>query len=154
MKLIDIGQEAEGFIAIGQLATGVIAIGQLATGVIAIGQLARGVIVVGQLALGLVAFGQLVGAVTFGGGMVGLAGIRTRPSLLIVGLLGEGNLIRDGRLRPRVRVHEMQGWVQALRLLAFAGLAALTATVGLGWLTDFDAQPDVPPPPTHAPGTR
>lgn len=154
MKLLDVGQEAEGFIAIGQLATGVIAIGQAATGVIAIGQLARGVIVVGQLALGIVAFGQLVGSVTFGGGMLGLAGIRTRPSLLVVGLLGEGNLIINRRPHPRVRLYEMRGWLQVVRLTAFAALTALAVWVGLGWLPGFDAQPDEPPAPTHAPGTR
>ncbi|MEM9189386.1 MAG: hypothetical protein AAGF12_09430 [Myxococcota bacterium] len=69
MKLFDVGQEAEGFIAIGQEARGVIAIGQLALGVVAIGQLARGVFVVGQLAVGVFAVGQI--AI----GILGAAGI-------------------------------------------------------------------------------
>jgi hypothetical protein len=154
MKLIDVGQEAEGFIAIGQFATGVIAFGQVATGVIAVGQLARGVIVIGQLALGVAAFGQLTCAFTYGGGMLGVAGIRARPSLLVFGLFGEGSLFRGGRLAPRVRRFQSTGWLLAVRL-ALAGLVTvLVLTVGLSWLTSFDATPDEPPPTTPAPGTR
>ena len=157
MKFFDAGQSAEGFIAVGQQATGVIAIGQLATGVIAIGQLARGFIVVGQLALGVLAFGQLSVSLTWGGGMIGVAGLRARPSLLVWGVFGAGNLFRNGRLSPRIepgRWSESPSWLNFLRVLAFAGMVALVATVGLGWLPGFVEGPATPPPPTFAPGTR
>lgn len=157
MKFFDVGQEAEGFIAFGQQATGVIAVGQLATGVIAIGQLARGFVVIGQLAVGVLAFGQLAVSLLWGGGMVGLAGIRARPSLLVWGVLGSGNLFQGGRLNPRITWapwHDSRLWLRPLRALALAAAATLVVFVGLAWFPDFVEGPGEPPPPTFAPGTR
>lgn len=158
MKIFDIGQEAEGFIAIGQLATGVIAIGQLATGVIAVGQLARGVIAVGQGAVGVLAFGQIVFALFYGGGMLGLAGIRTRPALLIYGVAGDGHLRDGGRWRPSFRFRRgIIGWQTGVRVGAAAVLAIVVVWVGLSWIPSFvegDEVPAGPPPATFAPGTR
>jgi len=157
VKLIDAGQHAEGFFAFGQQATGVIAVGQLATGVIAIGQLARGFVVIGQLALGVLAFGQVSVSLTWGGGMLGLAGFRTRPSLLVWGVLGKGRLFQNGRLSPlieRVRYSDSPPAHSFARVLVFAGMVALVLTVGLGWFPDFVEGPPAPPPPTYAPGTR
>jgi hypothetical protein len=75
MRLLDVGQEAHGFIAVGQLATGFIAFGQMATGVIAVGQLARGFVVVGQVGFGLFAAGGMgVATLGYGAGMAGVAG--------------------------------------------------------------------------------
>jgi hypothetical protein len=86
IKWLDVGVEAEGFVAVGQHAVGVIAIGQVATGVVAIGQLARGVIVVGQLAAGIIVLGQLSLGVAWSAGMVGIGA--TSPGWLVLPLLG------------------------------------------------------------------
>jgi hypothetical protein len=74
MRIIAIGQRAEGVIAIGQEATGFFALGQFATGVIAIGQVARGVVAIGQLAMGIFAVGQLALGLTFCVAMLGAGG--------------------------------------------------------------------------------
>jgi hypothetical protein len=74
MRILAVGQHAEGVIAIGQEATGFFALGQFATGVIAIGQVARGFIAVGQLALGVFAVGQLALGLTFCLAMLGAGG--------------------------------------------------------------------------------
>lgn len=74
MRIIAVGQHAEGVIAIGQEATGILAIGQFATGFVAIGQVARGVFALGQLALGVFAVGQLGLGLTFCLAMVGAGG--------------------------------------------------------------------------------
>jgi hypothetical protein len=154
MKFFDAGSEAVGFIAIGQQATGVIAIGQLATGVIAIGQLARGVVVVGQLAIGVAAFGQLIAALTYGGGMVGLVGIRTRPSLLIWGFAGTGHLRQGGRWRPSFERARSTGGLTALRVASGVLVLGLVVGIGLSWLPDYVDGPPEPPPPSFEPGTR
>lgn len=154
MKVFDVGTEPVGFIAIGQNATGVIAVGQLATGVLAIGQLARGVFVVGQLAVGVMAFGQLCLALTYGGGMVGVAGFRTRPSLLVWGVIGDGHLRRDGRWRPTARWRPTNGPVTTLRVAVLVGIAVAVVMIGLSWLPEFPDDPDGPPPTTLPPGSR
>lgn len=168
MKIIDVGTDAIGFIAIGQnatgvialgqLATGVIAIGQVATGVIAIGQLARGVFVIGQAAIGIAAFGQVVVALTYGGGMVGIAGVRARPSLLIWGVGGNGNILRNRRIAPKFEARDTTGLLTAVRAVTMAAILIAVALIALRWipgyLTDGLDAPAEPPPPTHAPGTR
>ncbi len=160
MKFFDVGQEAHGFIAIGQLATGVIAIGQLATGLVAIGQLARGVFVIGQLAIGVVAFAQVPAALTYGGGMVGLAGIRMRQSLLVYGILGSSDPWPRGRRYPWLAPVEWQHTsprLTALRALLAAVLSGLVVWIALLWLVDLPDRidgPPAPPPPTFAPGSR
>jgi hypothetical protein len=154
MKFFDAGAEAEGFIAVGQFATGFIAVGQMASGVIAIGQLARGVIVIGQLALGVLAFGQLAVSLTYGGGMVGLAGIRMRQSLLVYGIAGRGDVWSRARRRPTVEWSRSSPALAAVRVVLGAAVAALVIAVGLSWLPDHLDEPDAPPPPTFAPGTR
>lgn len=154
MKFFDAGAEAEGFIAVGQFATGVIAIGQMASGVIAIGQLARGAIVIGQLALGVLAFGQLAVSLTYGGGMLGLVGIRMRQSLLVYGFVGRGRVWSRERRRPTVEWSRTPAALTTLRVLLGAAVAALVIGVGLSWLPDHLDGPDAPPPPTFPPGTR
>lgn len=163
MKFFDVGQEAEGFIAIGQVATGVIAIGQVATGVIAIGQLARGVIAIGQLAVGVVAFGQGVAALTYGGGMVGIAGVRIRQSLLVYGVLGTSDPWPRGRRLPTfapVERKHTSGAHTAVRAVLAAALAAAVVWIALWWMLDLpdriDSPPPAPstPPTTFEPGTR
>lgn len=142
MKLFDVGRHAEGFVAVGQEATGVIAVGQLATGVIAVGQLARGFVVVGQLALGVLAFGQLTVAVTWGGGMLGVAGVRSRASLLVWGVLGRGRLFADGRLQPAiepVRLSGLPAGATFVRVAAMAAVVGLVVAVGLGWFPGWVA---------------
>jgi len=155
---IAIGQRATGIIAVGQVATGVVAIGQVATGVVAIGQVARGVLVVGQFAVGVAAFGQLVVALTYGGGMVGVAGARATPSLLIWGVGGHGRLLRNRRIAPSFVAHQSTGWLTGLRLVAMAAVAIVVAIFALGWipgyLSDGLGGPAAPPPPTFEPGTR
>lgn len=159
MKFFDAGQDAQGFIAVGQMATGVIAIGQLATGVIAIGQLARGVIVIGQLAVGVVAFGQLAIALTYGGGMVGLAGVRIRQALLVYGIAGSSDPWPRGRRYPwfaPVDWKRTRGALTVVRI-ALGGLVTfLVVLVALAWLPDLPDKiaPPEPPPPTFEPGTR
>ncbi len=74
-RWLDVGQEAEGFIAIGQMATGVIAIGQVAFGVIAIGQVSRGVIAVGQAAIGIVTVGMVAAGVGYSVALLGVGGV-------------------------------------------------------------------------------
>lgn len=81
-RWIDVGQEAEGFIAIGQMATGVIAIGQMAFGVIAIGQVARGVVAIGQVSLGIFTVGMASAGVVYTVALVGAGGI-AGPGLVI-----------------------------------------------------------------------
>ncbi len=81
-RWIDVGQEAEGFIAIGQMATGVIAIGQMAFGVIAIGQVARGVVAIGQVSLGIFTVGMASAGVVYTVALVGVAGV-AGPGLVI-----------------------------------------------------------------------
>jgi hypothetical protein len=156
--VVAIGQRATGIIAVGQLATGVLAIGQVATGVFAIGQVARGVFVIGQLALGVAAFGQLVVALTFGGGMVGVAGVRATPSLLIWGVGGRGRIMHERRLNPTFIRHHTSTRSNVVRAVVMTAIAVTVAYVALGWIPDyltdgFDA-PAAPPPPTYAPGTR
>lgn len=82
MKFLDIGQEANGFIAIGQIATGVIAIGQMATGVIAIGQVARGFFAVGMLAIGLFSIGMASFGVFGGMAMLGASGLGGKGGMI------------------------------------------------------------------------
>lgn len=157
MKFFDAGQHAEGFIAIGQVATGVIAIGQVATGVIAIGQIARGVIVIGQLAIGVVGFGQAVVALTYGGGMFGVAGIRVRQSLLVLGLAGSSDPWPRGRRFPGPAPIEWRRTAPVLtaaRAVAAAGVVLLVFFVGLRWMGDLPERIESPPPPTFAPGSR
>jgi len=158
VKFFDAGQEAEGFIAIGQMATGVIAIGQLATGVIAIGQLARGVIAIGQLAVGVVAFGQLAVALTYGGGMIGLAGVRIRQSLLVYGLLGSSDPWPSGRRFPHaapIIVRQTRRTITVVRTVLAGVLVGVVTLVALSWLPSLpDRLQDPPAPPTYAPGTR
>lgn len=160
MKFFDAGQEAQGFIAVGQMATGVIAIGQLATGVIAIGQLARGVIVIGQLAVGVVAFGQLIAALTYGGGMVGLAGIRVRQSLLVYGILGTSDPWPRGRRYPwraPIEWKRTSATVTAVRAVLGAAVAVAVVWIGVLWMLDLPDRiqgPESPPPTTFEPGTR
>jgi hypothetical protein len=74
MRIIAIGQQAEGVVAIGQEATGLFALGQFATGVIAIGQVARGVVAIGQLSLGIFTVGQLGLGLSFCAAMIGAGG--------------------------------------------------------------------------------
>jgi hypothetical protein len=74
MRIIAIGQHAEGVIAIGQEATGFFALGQFATGVIAIGQVARGVVAIGQVSLGIFTIGQLGLGLSFCAAMLGAGG--------------------------------------------------------------------------------
>jgi hypothetical protein len=154
VKVFDVGTEPVGFIAIGQNATGVIAIGQLATGVIAIGQFARGVFVIGQLAVGLLAFGQLCIALTYGGGMVGVAGFCTGPSLLVWGVIGEGHLRREGRWRLSASWQRTSGPVTMMRMAALLGVAVAVVLIGLSWLPDYPDKLDGPPPTTLPPGSR
>jgi hypothetical protein len=154
VKVFDVGTEPVGIIAIGQNATGVIAIGQLATGVVAIGQLARGVLVIGQLAIGIVAFGQLCVALTYGGGMVGIVGFRTLPSLAVWGVIGDGHLRRNGRWRPTAGWTRTSGPVTVLRMATLFGVAVAVVGLGLSWLPGFPDQPDGPPPTTFPPGSR
>jgi hypothetical protein len=154
VKVFDVGSEAEGFIAIGQQATGVIAIGQLATGVVAIGQLARGVIVLGQLAIGVLAFGQGCLSLTYGGGMFGLAALRTTPSLAVWGVIGEGHLRSNGRWRPTARWQQTSRPVTVLRLTALIAAAVFVVLIGLSWLPDLPDKLDGPPPTTLPPGSR
>ena len=154
MKVIDVGTEAVGFIAIGQQATGIIAIGQLSTGVVAIGQLARGVFVVGQLAIGVIAFGQICLALTYGGGMLGLAGLRTTPSLVVWGVIGEGHLRSNGRWQPTARWQRTSGPVTVLRMAVLLGIVVTVVLVGLSWLPDLPDDLDGPPPTTLPPGSR
>lgn len=74
MRIIAVGQHAEGVIAIGQEATGFFALGQFATGIIAIGQVARGFIAIGQAAMGVFAIGQLALGLTACVAMLGAGG--------------------------------------------------------------------------------
>ncbi|GAB4200279.1 MAG: hypothetical protein OHK0013_11170 [Sandaracinaceae bacterium] len=74
MRIVAVGQHAEGVIAIGQEATGFFALGQFATGVIAIGQVARGVVAIGQLSLGIFTVGQLGLGLSFCAAMIGAGG--------------------------------------------------------------------------------
>jgi hypothetical protein len=154
VKVFDVGTEPVGIIAIGQNATGVIAIGQLATGVIAIGQLARGVFVIGQLAVGIVAFGQLCIALSYGGGMLGVAGFRTLPSLVVWGVIGEGHLRSNGRWRPTASWKRTSGPVTMLRMTMLGCVAVAVVLVSLSWLPDFPDELDGPPPTTLPPGSR
>jgi len=155
MRIIDVGSEPVGIVAIGQNATGVIAIGQLATGVIAIGQVARGVIVIGQVAIGVAAFGQLVVALTYGGGMVGVAGLRTAPSLIVWGVAGEGHVRRAGRWRFTAEWRRTSAGMTALRVAVLAAIAVAVTIVALSWFPDFvDDEPEQPPPTTYEPGSR
>ncbi len=84
MRFLDVGQEANGFIAIGQFATGVFAFGQVAHGVVAVGQLAFGGIAIGQLAVGGFTLGMGSAGLYYALGMIGLGG---RGRGLIVPLL-------------------------------------------------------------------
>ncbi len=156
MKLIAFGTEPKGIIAIGQLATGVVAIGQLATGVIAIGQLARGVIVVGQLAVGVVAFGQASVALVYGGGMVGIVGLKATPSLVVWGVAGEAKLRRGGRWRPSAQWRgDWTAGRTVIRGLTLIAIAVVVWIVALSWLPDFFDEERVPHlPPFAPPGTR
>ncbi|MCB9678126.1 MAG: hypothetical protein H6737_23700 [Alphaproteobacteria bacterium] len=74
MKIIDVGQEATGFIAIGQLAVGVFALGQMASGFVAVGQVATGVFTFGQGAVGLVSVGMGGVGIYWTGAMLGIGG--------------------------------------------------------------------------------
>jgi hypothetical protein len=168
MKLLDVGEEAVGVVAIGQratgiiafgqLATGVVAIGQVATGVVAVGQVARGVFVVGQLAIGVAALGQLVIALTYGGGMVGVAGVRATPSLLIWGVAGHGRILHNRRLDPTFVGHRTSNALGVVRAVVMAVIAITVTYVALGWLPDYLTNgldgPAEPPSSTFAPGTR
>jgi hypothetical protein len=157
MKIIAFGTEPVGIIAIGQNATGVLAVGQLATGVVAVGQLARGVLVAGQLAIGVVAVGQGVVALTYGGGMIGVAGLKTHLALVVWGVAGDGHLREGGRWHLTAEWRRTSTRATAIRVLALAVLAATIALVSLSWLPGFadeDDAPDEPPPATLAPGSR
>ena len=155
MRFLDVGSEPVGIIAIGQNATGVIAIGQLATGVVAVGQLARGVFVLGQLAVGVAAFGQAAVALTYGGGMLGLVGLRTSPSLLVLGVAGEGHLWRNGRFGSTARLYRTSRGLTAVRVIAMLLVIGAVVWIALSWLPDYiDDEPDEPPPTTFEPGTR
>jgi hypothetical protein len=168
MKLLDVGEEAVGMIAIGQratgiiafgqLATGVVAIGQVATGVVAVGQVARGVFVIGQLAIGVAALGQLVIALTYGGGMVGIAGVRATPSLLIWGVGGRGRIFHNRRFDPTFVAYRTSAALNVVRGVVLTAIAVAVISVALGWLPDYLTNgldgPAQPPPPTFAPGTR
>src|SRR5215216_647459 len=93
-QIIDVGQQATGFIAIGQEATGFFALGQIATGVIAIGQVARGFFVIGQVGFGLTSVGMGSAGLIFSVGMLGVGG---RGLGLIVPLVPR---LRDPRELP------------------------------------------------------
>ncbi|NOY26516.1 MAG: hypothetical protein GXP62_11640 [Oligoflexia bacterium] len=92
MKIIDVQQEATGFIAIGQVATGFLALGQMATGVIAIGQVARGVFVVGQVGIGLVSVGMGSAGLFWSAAMFGVGG---RGLVIVLPLLPSGRKMLD-----------------------------------------------------------
>ena len=142
-------------IAFGTEPVGIIAIGQNATGVIAIGQLARGVIVVGQLAIGVAAFGQLAVALTYGGGMLGIAGLRTLPSLVVWGVAGEGHVRQEGHWRLSARWRRTTARLTALGVVVLIAIAATVGIVALPWLPDFiDDEPAQPPPTTYPSGAR
>jgi hypothetical protein len=74
VRIIDVGQEATGFIAIGQVAVGVFAFGQMASGVVAVGQVATGVFTLGQGAVGLVSIGMGGVGIYWTGAMIGVGG--------------------------------------------------------------------------------
>ncbi len=114
MRIFDVGQVANGFIAIGQEATGVIAIGQLATGFIAIGQVARGVIAIGMLSYGVVSVGMLSCGLVFCSAMLG-AGGRAGPSMLVLPLVPRPP--KRNKYPPTISVEAAlggaPGWVEA-----------------------------------------
>ncbi|MBX3125825.1 MAG: hypothetical protein KF718_03885 [Polyangiaceae bacterium] len=114
-KLIDVGDNAFGFIAIGQFATGFFALGQIATGVIAIGQVARGFFVIGQVGFGLLSLGMASGGLVYSIGMVGVGG---RGLGLIIPMLPRLRELRQ--LPPQTPFERIargdaeDGWVEAV----------------------------------------
>lgn len=124
MRIIDVGQEAQGFIAIGQMATGIIAIGQFATGIIAVGQLARGVFVVGQVSLGVVSVGMGSAGLVWCGAMLGVGGRGAGGVLPLTPSLGERR--RTPTLTPLSSIQGgASGWARGRLVPEAPGQVAL-----------------------------
>lgn len=125
MRIFDVGQHAEGFIAIGQEATGVFALGQVATGVIAIGQLARGVVAIGQLSFGLVSVGMLSFGLIHATGLG--AGGRAGPGLVIplVPAPPKRAQLPETTSLEAIRASGAPGWIDVVIAVGKSGLAEL-----------------------------